>query len=175
MAKADPKKTITAAPAKKQHEELPRYELTEAFYDNLVLHEAGDVIEWEGAPTPSMIPLNEAAEEIHANMIAAYEQRLSRIGQGVGAPLSELPDSLDGKVTVAGFNPHQKRRKPGEALNPFPKRNQEIKGARKIGSQEELLERAIEQKMPKNFNRVGGEKGDTDGNGFASRQQMQQR
>jgi hypothetical protein len=59
-----------------------------------------------------------------------------------GAPLSELPDTLDGKVTVAGYTPGAKPRGK-HSPSPFPKQKLDSPRAERvvIGSQEELLSR----------------------------------
>jgi hypothetical protein len=75
---------------------LPKYELTEPFYDNLVLWDSGDVIEWEGVPSPSMIPLNKEAAENMEKYMKSKGENYEYV-----PPVSELADTMDGQR-----NPH---------------------------------------------------------------------
>jgi len=72
------------------------YELTEPFYDNLVLHDSGAQVMFKEAipPAPSMIPLNQAAVD---NLELWHTAR----GEEYIPPLSEMADTLDGRNTVA--------------------------------------------------------------------------
>ena len=89
------------------------YRLTEPFYDNLVLWDEGDEIPFEGTPSPSMIPLNEEAEKA---LVAYHKER--GITDYV-PPLSEIPDTMDGRVTVQAFAPGNRAKK-ADNRPPFP-------------------------------------------------------
>lgn len=127
------------------------YELTMPFYDNLVLHDTGSVITFEDptSPDPSMIPLNKAAAE---NLELWHTAR----GEEYVPPLSELPDTLDGQVTVKFFNPgDRKNTRRSENKPPFPvtpgKHGNKRIGAATAVALENL---EIPQLPPKNFNRA---------------------
>lgn len=91
---------------------MARYLLTEPFYDNLVLWESGEEVDWDGPPAPSMIPLDEEATK---KLEAWHKER----GIPYLPPLSEVADTLDGKVTVAPFHPGD-RKKRVASDKPFP-------------------------------------------------------
>ncbi len=105
--------------SQKQKIEKPRYLLTEAFYDNLVLWEKDEEIEWEGIPAASMVPLNDAADE---KMMALRKE----MAKPYRPPLSELADTMDGRVTsedfAAGDRKNRAARGKAGKAPPFPKR-----------------------------------------------------
>jgi hypothetical protein len=94
----------------------PKYELTEPFYDNLVLWDSGDVIEWDGAPSPSMIPLNAEAGEAMEKMLKSKGENYEYV-----PPVSELADTMDG------------RRDPHNDFHPGNRKNTGKRGAEAAG------------------------------------------
>lgn len=138
-----------------QDDEVPHYLLQEPFYDNLVLWEIGEDVWWEGDPAPSMIPLNEAAIE----KMKAYMK--SRGITDWVPPVSEIPDSMDGRVTVQPYLPDRRVRPPASNLaKPVfpvtpgkPGANYTSKGAKGKG---EVVAAALNvpSKTNKNFDRA---------------------
>lgn len=130
-------------------EETARYELTEPFYDGLVLHEQWDEISWAGIPSPTMIPLNAAAE-------AALEKINA---SSYVPPLSEQPDTMDGRVTVQPFHPGDRKGRAAK-VPAFPKTpSKETKtGAVKVGQKAapdaSIPPMVIPKKPTKNFDRA---------------------
>lgn len=93
---------------------MARYLLQEPFYDNLVLWEANEEVEWDGPPAPSMIPLDDDARE----KMAAYMKE--RGITDYTPPLSEIADTMDGQRTVANFHPGDRKNRPAKVTPPFP-------------------------------------------------------
>lgn len=142
----------------------PKYLLTEPFYDNLILWDAGEEIEWEGTPSPTMIPQNAEAG-------AAMEAYLKSKGENYKytPPLSELADTMDGRVTVQAFEPGNRKNtvatKKGAQAVGFPELPgsarsavQGAKGARNSGAAGATPMMAQMPQMPikptKNFDRA---------------------
>ena len=133
----------------------PRYSLQEPFYDNLILWDTGDEIEWAGAPSPTMVPLNDEAE-------AKMTEYMASLGKKYVPPLSEIADTLDGRVTVAAFEPGNRRAqlkkmKSAPPMAKTPGRPDAVikAGARRVTAEDIALEaRDIPQKAPKNFDRA---------------------
>ena len=127
----------------------PKYRLQEPFYDNLVLWQAEEEIDWDGLPTPTMIPLNDEARDAMAKYMAS-------LGRPYTPPLSEQPDTLDGKHTVAPFEPGDRRSKGKAAIPPFAvtpgRKDSPKKGARRSEPLAPEL-RELPTRAPKNFNR----------------------